>query len=257
MKINKIKRENNGQYTLLFEDGTKVKTYDDVILKHKLIYDTNLDDKGLEVINDETRYYDEYSKIVKMIMKKLRSEYEIKVYMNKEDIPLPDRLSILERLKDNDLINDLNYAKAYANDKFYLSNYGPLKIKKDLDAYCINPEYIRFALETIDSNDVKSHIHKFIDKKIKANKKDSIYVLKNKIINNLINDGYSKEDIIKELNTFTFESDDAIEKEYKRIKTKLSKHYEGDGLEKEVISKLYQRGFSHDEINSYLEKVNE
>ena len=255
MKINKIKREKNGQYTLLFEDGTKVKTYDDVILKHKLIYDTNVDDKSLEIINDETRYYDEYTKIVKLIANKLRSEYEIKVYMNKLDMPLPDRLSIIEKLKDNDLINDLTYAKAYANDKFYLSNFGPLKIKRDLDSNCINPEYIAFALQTIPMEDVYDHIYKFIDKKIKTNKKDSTYVLKEKIINNLIENGYAKDDIISELNKFTFKSDDVIAKEYERIKNKLSKHYDGGGLESETVKKLYLRGFSHDEIASFLEKI--
>ena len=54
-------------------------------------------------------------------MKKRRSEKEVRSYLNKFNIDID---SIIFRLKSINLINDIDYTKAYINDQIYLSNTG-------------------------------------------------------------------------------------------------------------------------------------
>ena len=78
---------------------------------------------------------------------------------------------------------------------------------------------------------------------IKSNKK-SKYVLKNKIITNLINLGYEKEDINICLENIQ-EIDESSNKEREKTKlyNKLKRKYTGEELERKVREKLYQLGY--------------
>ena len=78
---------------------------------------------------------------------------------------------------------------------------------------------------------------------IKVNKKSKL-MLKNKIIVNLINLGYSKEDIDCCINVVSLVDDSSnYEKVKEKLYLKLSKKYSGYELEKRVKMKLYQLGY--------------
>ena len=97
-------------------------------------------------------------------------------------------------------------------------------------------------LEIFDDNLIKDRITKYINKQLKVNKK-SIYVFKNKMLINLINLGYLREDIIKCLNNINFDDNDLKEKEYEKLKKKYSKKYKGLELEQIIKRKLYEKGY--------------
>ncbi len=79
---------------------------------------------------------------------------------------------------------------------------------------------------------------------IKNNRKDSLIMLKQKIINNLINKGFAKEDIISYLDSIEITVDDSIyEKEYNKIKSRLKRKYSGEELERETKRRLKAKGF--------------
>lgn len=253
MKIERIVKTKNSNYELLFSDDSKLLVNDEVLLKHKLLYDKEISNELLEQIKEDNHFYEVYNEIVKMIRRRIRSEYEIKVYMNEKDIPLTLRLKILEKLQDTNLIDDYNYALSYTHDKFNFNHYGPKKIANNLEELCINSEYIKLAIATINYDDILKYIRTYIDKKIKLNKKDSEYVFKQKIINYLLNQGYYKEDIYTVLGEYTFKMDNVLDNEYKRIYKSLENKYSGSGLEKQIREKLFKRGFTKEEINMYYE----
>ena len=73
------------------------------------------------------------------------------------------------------------------------------------------------------------------------------------MISDLINQGYSKDIILNNLEDIKVESN--IDSEYKKIYNKLSSKYEGYELIRNIKNKLYQRGYSKDEIDTVIEKV--
>ena len=84
---------------------------------------------------------------------------------------------------------------------------------------------------------------KYINKKVKTNTNKSQKSLKEKIIQTLINDGYPKEDIIRNLNDISFDDSTIEKKEYEKLYKKLSKKYSGKELELKLKQKMYQKGF--------------
>ena len=158
---------------------------------------------------------------------------------------------MLENLKEVGLINDRNFAKAYTNDKINLSLDGPEKIVKNLKHMHIQDDYINEAISNIDEEIVKSHIDKIITKKAKANTKDTITMLKQKILNYLVNQGYSKEQAMLNLESYSFpkkDLTDEMEKIYQKQIKKKDKNFK-----QKLKAKLYSKGFTIEEINRFIE----
>ncbi len=237
----------------MLDNNEVINTYDDVILNNNLLFKKEINTEMLNNMNNETLYYECYNKVLKYIDKKIRSEKEISNYIDK--IGSNYKCEIIEKLKEINLINDENYAKAYISDKIYLSTDGPIKIKQDLLKYDIDESIIEESISKIDYNIVYEKCKKLIIKKIKANTKYSSYMLNQKIISDLLNKGYELSMIKSILEDNTIKNDNIIEKEYKKLYSKLNKKYEGEELYSKIRMKLYQKGFSNEEIIEYTKTV--
>ena len=119
------------------------------------------------------------------------------------------------------LINDLNFTKAYINDKINLSNIGIDKIKSELLNHNISSDIIDNELNKIDNNLIKEKLKKLIIKKTK-NSKYTGYKLKYKVVNELINLGYDKNQILEIYDTISVENTENIKTEYDKLYKKLS-----------------------------------
>lgn len=256
MNINKIIKMKNNKYKIII-DGESIITYDNVILDNDLLYKKDIDNELLKKIIIGTNYYDIYNKTVKYILKRRRSENEINKYLNKFDISDNDKNSIINKLKDINLINDKEYCKAYINDKLYLSKDGIDKIKNNLLNENISSDIIDEELKNIDKEIFNERLEKLIIKKINSNKKYSNNYLKQKILNEFINLGYKKENIINIIENNIIFDDEVLKKEFDKVYNKLKLKYNGYELENKVKQKLIQKGFGIGEINNLLNEKTE
>lgn len=250
MKINKIKK-NGKKYVITLDNGKDIITYDDVIIKHGLLYHRYISEKLLDKIYSDTAYFKSYNKVIDMINRRLRSEYEIRKYLIKNEIDESVIESIIKKLKKVGLIDDMMFAKAYTNDKVNLSLDGPYKIRKYLEDNKINDSIVNDVILNIDDNIINNHIDKIITKKIKSNTKYTSYALKQKIIIYLTNLGYDKNSIIKRLETFEINTPN-MKKEMDKILNRLKKKNSGNELIYKLKSKLYQKGYAKEEIEDYI-----
>jgi len=248
MKIDKIKKIGN-KYKITFDDDSVLKTYDDVIINNRLLYNKKVDADVLNKLNKDTSYYDIYYKTVNYITRKLRSKKEIVEFIDKNNVNERDKKEVIRKLKEIGLINDLQFTKAYISDHIYLSNDGPLKIKKNLLEHNILEETIDLELSNIDINIIIEKLTKLINKKISSTKYSG-YVLKQKILNDFINLGYSKEMICAIFDSISVNKTSLLKKEYDKLYKKYSIKYSGKELDNKIKSKLYQKGFTIDEINN-------
>jgi len=254
MKIEKIKKLKNGKYKLELDNDDSIITYDEVILKNNLLFNPKIEVDKLENLYKDTSYYDIYYKVVKLIAKKLRSEKEIVEYLDKNNVE--EKSEIINKLKSINLINDLNFAKAYTYDRVYLSKDGLNKIREDLYNYGIKEEYIMEALDKVDNDILEEKLNKLVIKKINSNHNKSNYVLKQKIIYDLISLGYEKDDIISSIDNNVKEDFSLISKEYDKLYKKLSLKYDDNKLMHEIKNKLYQKGYSSYEIDKIINEKN-
>lgn len=249
MKINNIKKVGT-KYKIILDDEI-ITTYDNVILDNGLLYNKKITQKELNKIKEDTIYYESYNEVLKMINRKLRSEYEIKTYLEKKEFKDTDK--VITKLKELNLINDKEYAISYTNDKINLTLDGPYKIKRYLEENNIDEEYINLALDNFNSWLINEKINKIINKKLKTNK-DTEYIFKQKLSLYLSNLGYSREDIMNNLDSVKVDNK-KLENEMIKIFNKLENKYSGFELKNKLKQKLYSKGFKIEEINEFIEKT--
>lgn len=250
MKILGIKKQNN-KYKIKLENEV-IETYDEIIIKNNILYKKEIDDNLKKIIEEENKYYETYNEIVKFINKKIRSEKEIKDIMNKKQIDDANQEKITKKLKELNLINDNIYAKAFIHDRIQFSNDGINKIKKELINNEIDETIIDEELDKIDKEELKEKLKKLINKKLNTNTKYSTKLIKQKILNNLINLGYNREDINEILDKKAMNNNEILKKEYEKLFNKYNKKYEEEKLKYIIKQKLYQKGFQIEEINEII-----
>lgn len=249
MKIEEIKKQKNGKYKITFESGELLNTYDDVILNNGLLFHKDVDSLLFNKLNEETKYYDVYNKTIKYIEKKLRSKKEVEVFLDKNQIEINDKKKIIDKLESINLINDKLFANAYFQDRINLSSDGPYKIINELKKNNISDDIILSVEEKIDNAGIYEKLSKLVLKKIRSNRNKSNYMLKQKIIIDMINLGYEKSMIIDIINENIDNNNSVIQNEYKKLFNKLSKKYYDEELNRMIKNKLIQKGFSLEEIN--------
>lgn len=241
MKIVKYVKKGSNKYKVYLENNESILLHEDVILKNDLLIKKEIDD--IELLLKQNNKYDIFDVSIKYLSTRIRSVYEMKEHLLKKGYLEKDIDKTINELIEKKYLNDKIYCRSYIMDKINLSNDGPNKIIKYLESQNINYDVYSEYLDLFTKEIIFNKINKYIEKMIKSNKK-SKYVLKNKIIINLINLGYDREDINLCLNN-VLEIDDSInkEKEKQKIYNKLKKKYNGEELERKVKEKLYQLGY--------------
>lgn len=247
MKIKSYKKIGN-KYRIFFDSGDVIDTYDDVIVNGNFLYKKDLSQDDIDYINSQNVFYDLYNKVL-VFIKKLHSEYEVKCFIDKFDVTDSVKGSIFSKLKDLNLIDDRIYVRAYVHDKFFLSNDGPNKIRRNLLSSGVDSSIIDSEILKIGHDEVFSKLNKLISKKMNLNIKCSSSVLKKKLLSYFVNLGYDSEDISSILDSIDINTDDVLKKEYDKLFNKMKNKYDDKELEYKIRQKLYQKGFNLDEIN--------
>lgn len=243
MLIKKIVKNKNSKYKLYLDNGEILVTYDDVILNHNLLFHKEINDELLEQINNENKYYELLYLSIKYISKRLRSEKEIRKYLENKTVDNYMIDNIIENLKSENYINDYQFTKAYINDKINLTNNGLLKIKHDLLELGIDEDIIEEETKKINFEVDNSKLEKLIIKKIRTNHKYSNEILRQRILNDFINLGYEKDDILNYFESNIQDDEDIYKNEYNKLYNKLKNKYCGSELDFQLKRRLAIKGF--------------
>ncbi|MBQ9023872.1 MAG: RecX family transcriptional regulator [Bacilli bacterium] len=241
MKIIKYKRLSNDKYKVYLDDNQNIILHENIILKYDLLIKKEITDLN-QIIKDNNNYL-VYDISLKYISTKMRSENELRMYLKKKEIDNKLINDTINKLKQNGYINDRQYAKYFIMDKINLNKYGPNKIKTELLKLKIDKDIIEEELQNINKTDILNNLESIIDKSIKSNKSYAGDVLKQRILSNLINKGYKKEDILNILSTKDLSNNQLYEKEYTKLYKKYSKKYSEEELDYIIKQKLYLKGF--------------
>lgn len=240
MKILKYVKSGKNKYRVYLDNGKNLLLYEDVILKFDLLLTKEI--KDLSSVIEYNNKYELYDKVLGYINKKLRSEKEIRNYLEKYQVSEEVVREILGKLKEDNLLNNDLYIKSYIHDKVYLTLDGPYKIKNNLEKLGFKEEEINRELEIFNEDLIKERIEKYINKQLKSNK-NSLYVFKNKMVLNLVNLGYNREDIWKYLDNIEVDEDKLKEEEIRKLREKYKGKYSGYELERFIKKKLYEKGY--------------
>lgn len=252
MKVLKIKKLSKGRYKLTFDNGSNMTLYEEVIIKNLLLVGKETDLEAQSNIASDNYRALVYHQALQYIERRRRSKAEINEYLLKKEFDEVLIDETINRLEKEGYINDKEFAKAYINDKLHLSNDGINKIRRNLANYKVSESIVEQALHDIDMHDLNDKLDKLIIRQIRLNTKYTGNMLKNKILNYLINLGYDSDIILEKLGTHQFKNNSNIQREYQKLYNKYSKKYVGYKLDMTIKQHLFQKGYDAQEIESVI-----
>ncbi len=245
MKIEKYKFIKNGKYEVII-DSDKYIIYEDVIVKNNLLVKKEITKEQLKELVSENSFYDAYYASLKQIKNKLRTKKEIIDFLKKNGYSSKNINFVIERLEKEKYINDDIYSKSYIHDCIHLKMIGPLKIKNDLINKGIDKSIVLKNINVYTKDIEKEKLNKLIKKTVTSNSNKSSYFLKNKIVYDMTNKGFTKRYILDVLDSIEINDEEAYQKEYDKLYKKYSSKYSGNELEYKIKQKLYSKGFKKD-----------
>ena len=243
MKIEKFKKLKDGVYELKLDNENIIFTYEEVILKFELLINREIDNKKLKEIEKLNDYYRCYYTAIKSIKKKSYSRKELfkKLKDEFEEYLVNEVLDNIEKLG---YIDDKSFANSYINRQITTTNHGPIRIVRDLEDKGIDKKIIEEEMNAYTDDIEKEKIKKLVTKGINSNHTKGNNFILRKLKNDLVYQGFNIELVESELSKIKLEDDSDIrEKEYNKIKNKLSRKYSGKELEYKIKEKMAQKGF--------------
>lgn len=254
MKIEKYKKLKSNKYEVVIDD-IKVKLYDDVIVKFQLLRKKELTIEEFEEITEYNDRLEAYYKSLRYITRKLRSEKEIWKLLDK-DFSKEIIKETIERLKNDGYLNEELFLKSYINDQINFGTYGPNKVKDDLIKLGFSEEVANERVNNISDDAWLDKISKIINRRVSSNRTYGVYKLKEKIVYDLSRMGFYKWMIEDVLDGYTLSTDiSVVRKEYMKLYNKLSKKLEGSDLDYQIRMKLFQKGFTTEEIEAIKKEL--
>lgn len=184
-KLNKIKDD---LYEITFCDGDKIIASEELVLKYRLVSGKMINSDDFNNLSLEELSFKAYTKAVNYIGSSYKTKKQIEDNLVKNKYPKYAIDYAINRLIENNIINDLEYAHIYVN---YLINegYGKIAIKHKLVEKGIDAKEI---LDDILDTSYYEALDRLAKKKIVYYKNDY-----NKLKKYLYQRGYSVEDILK------------------------------------------------------------
>lgn len=251
MEIVKLIKKNKNVYQVKFSDNTSLNFYDDTIINYNLLVNKEISDLQIKEIINYNNKIDAYYKALSYINVKLRTKNEIRKKLKDYDKNIIDE--VIEKLESQKYLDDELYIKSYINDQINLTLNGPKKILFELEKLGFKDIYKYMYM--FDDVNWQEKIEKIISKKVKSNHNLSVIMLKNKIKNDLINLGYSKDlfqDVVE--NYVLLDNEEIINKEINKFKKKYKNKYSEEEMNYKLKYYLNQKGFNTEMINDLLNK---
>jgi len=127
MRIIKYEKKGNNTYKVYLENNQNITLYEDTIIKNNLLYKKEIDKSLLKKLDADNSQEDIYNKCVKYISVRIRSIHEIKEYLQRKEVEESLIESTINKLIQNNLLNDELFTKAFVNDKLNFTTMGPIE----------------------------------------------------------------------------------------------------------------------------------
>ncbi len=250
IKIDKVSKKKNGLYDVHLSNGDKMTVHEESLIRHRLLSDRELTEEELKEIHQSIQYDEAYVGALKYISYKLRSHHEIRDHLAEEYEPhVVD--DVVERLQDENYVNDEMYAEALKNTMLNTSDKGPGMLERELKKHRID-EGIIFRKTSDFSEAVDSErMNKLKEKELKRYKGSKRH-FSMKLQEKLMTRGYYKEHF--DLITFEGDFDETpyFEREFEKTYRRYRGRHEGYILKQKLTEALLRKGYEYELIQEKL-----
>ena len=254
MKITKLEKKKK-LYLMELDNGDKCYITEDTIVRFMLSRDKVITQQEFDKIQAFAQF--SYAKNLALyhLSFKARTEKEVREYLNKHNIYLQIASQVISNLKEDNWINDRQYAYTIVNANQLSGDKGPYSLLQKLSQKGVVKTTVEEVLNEFDFSQVAQRIAEKLFKKYDG--KLPARALQEKIIQNLANKGFSYADAkwaFEQLDSQVDEdtTQELIFKELDKQYTKYARKYEGYELKQRLTQVLARKGYDFSDIASAL-----
>lgn len=222
--------------------------------------------KGMELtgaLMDELKqsddYYKSYAMAINYLSYRMRTNKEMHHYLREKEVEENDIPKIMDRLTEEGLLNDQEFAEAFVNTRISTSSKGPQLVKRELIEKGIA---VQIADETIKMYTYAVQYEKamkWAQKRMKTTKRDSLQKQHQKMQATLMQKGFTPDvigDVLKEVkhNQNTDGEWEALSYHGDRLLRRHGKKLSGYELKLKLKEGLVRQGFPFDKITKFVEE---
>ena len=144
-----------------------------------------------------------YRKVSSYCSSAERCPAEVAKWLWRHGIDAEDHSFIIEKLKDDNFINEERFIHAFASDKLRFSGWGPFKIKQELLQRDLPEGAVeRIVREVMDEEDAPHLLREMLTKKLLSLNDPTPDEIQRKVITWAMNRGFALDEILSILKEF-------------------------------------------------------
>ena len=260
VKITKveIQKKNKNRYSLYFNEEYAFGVEEETLIKFGLFKGSELTNQEIKQIQKEDEKNRAVSLALRYVARQLRTEKEVKQKLLKEEISEETIIEAIERLKEMGYLNDGFYAEAFTNTTKAVSRKGPKVVEMELKKKGVTTEKIDAALDSYSLDEQVSNALEIAQKYINRQNAVSEKIARQKVHVFLMQNGFGSEVIQLVTQELSFENQvdkeqEILAKQAEKVIRRHSKKLKGNQLKYKVKQALYQKGFSQESIEEFIE----
>lgn len=263
-KLTKIttQKKHNNRYNIFLDRG-QGEAYgfsvdEDVLIKYRLQKDMELDDAMIEALIQTDTLHKSYTLAINYLSYRMRSEKEIRDYLNEKEVDPEHIDEIVKRLYNDNLLNDQEFANSFVRSRIMTSSKGPLLLKKELIEKGVQANQAEEALSYYTFDKQYEKALKFAQKKVKSDGRKSFRQQIQNVQQTLMQKGF-KGDVIQEVIANIPEEEEDREWEAavfqgEKLLRKYQSKAEGFELKQKIKQAMYRKGFTFDLIDRFIDE---
>ena len=254
MKITKIEKKKR-LYLLELDETEKLYITEDTIVHFMLSKGMNITEQELKEIQEYAQF--SYGKNLALyhLSFKQRTVKEVNDYLRKHDMEEETIVHVIDNLKKDNWLDDAKYTHSFIHSNLLSGDKGAYALKQKLMQKGIAASIIDDELHQHDFTNLAETVAQKLLKKYQGKLPEK--ALHDKILQQLINKGFSYEEAKVAYQNLTIEDDDGNQQEllYKELDKqyrKYSKKYDGYDLKQRLTQALARKGYDFSDIASAL-----
>ena len=189
---------------------------------------------------------------------KKRTEKEVRQHLQQNEISDIAIQQVIDYCYRESYINHEDYAESLKNTMINTTDKGPEIFRQKLYQVGIEPNIINTYVPIYEEEQSFEAVIE-VAKKIMKTKKGPEIKIRQKVLQSLIQKGYSMDVVQQAIAELNFEQDenildDLLQKDLEKVYTKQRRKYDGQQLVMKTIESLMRKGYKYDKIKSKLEE---
>lgn len=257
-----IQKKRKNRYNIFIDEGHGEQygfsVDEDILIKYHLRKGLQLDEVTKNSLIEQDSIHKTYSEVINYLSYRMRTKDEIRTYLIKKEVDSEHITQVLQRLINENLVDDVEFAHMFVRNRINMSTKGPSLVKKELMQKGISNEIATVAVSAYTYEIQYEKAEQIMKKRMQRSSNHSHCKQLDQLRANLMRNGFSHEvinDVISEVEAQDEEKEwGALTHHGERLLRRHAANFEGYELQNKVKEGLYRQGFSFSLIQKFLDE---